>query len=91
VGIHVEMEENKWEGMLPMHDRTDDFYEFDEKNYCLIGRRTHKKFQLGDEIEVEVIRTNLEKKQLDFRIAGDEPKPERRQKNRQEKGRKRRR
>ena len=90
-GIYVEIEENKCEGMVPMHEMTDDFYEFDEKNYCLIGRRTHKKFQLGDEIEVEVIRTNLEKKQLDFRIAGDEPKMNGRPKNRQDKGRERRR
>ena len=73
-GIYVELEENKCEGMIPLHELTDDYYEFDEKNYCITGRRTHKKYQLGDEIEVQVVRANLERKQLDFRIAGEEPK-----------------
>ena len=55
-----------------MFELTDDFYEFDEKNYCIIGRRMHKKYQLGDTIEVEIARANLERKQLDFRIVGEE-------------------
>jgi ribonuclease R len=71
-GIYVELDENKCEGMIPLFELTDDFYEFDEKNYCIIGRRTHKKYQLGDVIEVEVARANLDRKQLDFRIVGEE-------------------
>ncbi len=67
-GIYVEIEENKCEGMVPLHELTDDFYQFDEKNYCITGRRTHRKYQLGDEVEIEILRANLEKKQLDFRI-----------------------
>jgi ribonuclease R len=46
-----------------------DFYEFDEKNYCLIGRRHHQKFSLGDPIKIKVARANLAKKQLDFVLA----------------------
>jgi len=76
-GIYVEIDENKCEGMVPLFELTDDFYEFDEKNYCIIGRRTHKKYQLGDVIEVEIARANLEKKQLDFRIVGEELPPQR--------------
>ena len=71
-GIYVELDENKCEGMIPMFELTDDFYDFDEKNYCIIGRRAHKKYQLGDLIEVEISRANLERKQLDFRIVGEE-------------------
>lgn len=71
-GIYVELDENKCEGMIPLHELTDDFYEFDEKNYCIIGQRSHKKYQLGDAIEVEIARANLDKKQLDFRIVGEE-------------------
>lgn len=90
-GIYVEIEENKCEGMVPMHELTDDFYEYDEKNYCIIGRRLHKKYQLGDDIEVEVVRANLEKKQLDFRIAGEEVKTNGRpKKNSFKKGRRKR-
>ena len=74
-GIYVELDENKCEGMVPMFELTDDFYEFDEKNYCIIGRRTHKKYQLGDPIDIEIARANLERKQLDFRIIGEELPP----------------
>jgi len=75
-GIYVELDENKCEGMVPLFELTDDFYEFDEKNYCIIGRRTHKKYQLGDVIDVEIARANLDKKQLDFRIVGEELPPQ---------------
>ncbi len=67
-GIYVEIEENKCEGMVPLHELTDDYYQFDEKNYCITGRRTHRRYQLGDEVEIEILRANLEKKQLDFKI-----------------------
>lgn len=68
-GLYVEINENKCEGMIAMRDLGDDFYEFDEKNYCLIGRRHHQKFSLGDPIKIKVARANLEKKQLDFVLA----------------------
>lgn len=67
-GIFVELVENKCEGLVSVRDLTDDFYELDEENYCIIGRRSHKRFQLGDSVKVEVYRTNLSKKQLDFRL-----------------------
>ncbi len=66
-GIYVELE-NKIEGMISLHGLDDDFYIFDEKNYAIIGRHTQKKYQLGDPIKIEVWRTNLERKQLDFRL-----------------------
>ena len=69
-GIFVELE-NKCEGMVSVSSLNDDFYIFDEKNYCLVGRHAHKKYQLGDEVKVEIIRANLEKKQLDFRLIKD--------------------
>ena len=65
-GLYVELNENKCEGMIPMRDLDDDYYEFDEKNYCLRGRRKNKTFSLGDAITIKVARANLEKKQLDF-------------------------
>lgn len=71
-GIFVEIIESKCEGLLPIRELTDDFYEFDEDNYCLIGRQSERKFQLGDELNVEVWRANLPKKQLDFRLVGIE-------------------
>ena len=68
-GIYCEIDENHCEGMVPMRDLDDDFYDFDEKNYCLVGRRCHRKYQLGDAIRIQVARANLEKKQLDFTLA----------------------
>lgn len=68
-GIYVEINENKCEGMVPMRDLGEDYYDFDEKNYCLIGRKCHQRFSLGDPVRIKVARANLEKKQLDFTIA----------------------
>lgn len=67
-GLYVELNENKCEGMIPIRDLDDDYYEFDEKNYCLRGRRKHRVYSLGDGITVRVARANLEKKQLDFQL-----------------------
>ncbi|MDP2338837.1 MAG: ribonuclease R [Bacteroidota bacterium] len=72
-GIYVELE-NKCEGMVPMSTLDDDFYIFDEKNYCLEGRHSHRIFQLGDVLKVEIARANLEKKQLDFRLIQENSK-----------------
>lgn len=68
-GIYAEIDENHCEGMVPMRDLDDDYYDFDEKNFLLRGRRHHHKYQLGDAIRIKVARANLEKRQLDFTIA----------------------
>lgn len=68
-GLYVEINENKCEGMIPIRDLDNDYYEFDEKNYCLIGRRHHQKYSLGDPIRIKVAKANLAKKQLDFTLA----------------------
>ena len=70
-GIYCEIDENHCEGMVPMRDLDDDYYDFDERNYCLVGRRHHQKYQLGDPIRIHVARANIEKRQLDFTLAGD--------------------
>ena len=67
-GLYVELNENKCEGMIPIRDLDDDYYEYDEKNYCLRGRRKKHTYSLGDAITVQVARANLEKKQLDFAL-----------------------
>ncbi len=68
-GIYAEIDENHCEGMVPMRDLDDDYYEFDEKNFLLRGRRHHHKYQLGDPIRIKVARANVEKRQLDFMLA----------------------
>ena len=67
-GIYAAIDENHCEGMIPMRDLSDDYYEFDERNFCLRGRRHHHRYQLGDAIEIQVAGANLEKRQLDFSI-----------------------
>ena len=67
-GLYVELNENKCEGLVPMRDLDDDYYEFDEKSYCLIGRRTKREYRLGDPITIKVASANLERKQLDFHL-----------------------
>jgi ribonuclease R len=73
-GIYAEIDENHCEGMIPMRDLDDDYYEFDERNFCLVGRRHHHKYQLGDAVRIKVAKANLEKKQLDFTIIEQEKK-----------------
>lgn len=68
-GLYVEINENKCEGMIPMRELDDDFYEFDEKNYRLVGRRTKREYRLGQPVAIQVARANLERRQLDFVFA----------------------
>ena len=68
-GIYAEIDENHCEGMVPMRDLNDDYYDFDERNFCLKGRRHHHKYQLGDPVRIKVARADLEKRQLDFVLA----------------------
>lgn len=65
-GLYVELNENKCEGLVPVRDLADDYYDFDEKNYSLVGRRNNTRYRLGDNVKVKVARANLERKQLDF-------------------------
>ena len=67
-GLYVEIDDNKCEGMIPLRDLEGDYYEFDEKNYCLRGRRYHHQYNLGDSVKVQVARADLYRKQLDFRL-----------------------
>jgi ribonuclease R len=68
-GLFVELSETKCEGMVSIRDLTGDFYFFDEKNYCITGMHSNKCYQLGGNIKIQVVRANLEKKQLDFKLA----------------------
>ena len=70
-GIYCEIDENHCEGMIPMRDLDDDYYDFDERNYCLVGRRKHHTYRLGDALRIKVARANLERKQLDFTLSDD--------------------
>ena len=67
-GLYVELNDNKCEGLVPIRDLDDDYYEFDDKNYCLLGRKTKRIYRLGDAITVKVAQANLERKQLDFAL-----------------------
>ena len=68
-GIYVEINENKCEGMIPIREMDDDFYELDEKNFRLVGRRTKREYRLGQPVSIQVARANLDRKQLDFTFA----------------------
>ncbi len=65
-GLYVEVDENMCEGMVPLRSLLDDYYEFDERNYCLVGRRYRRRYSLGDKVRIRVERANLERRQLDF-------------------------
>ena len=70
-GMYVEIEENKCEGMIRLRDISDDFYVLDEKNYCIVGQRKKRKYQLGDEVKIKVKKVDLSKRQIDFSLVQD--------------------
>lgn len=70
-GLYIEIKETKIEGMIAMRDLDDDFYVFDEANYCITGERNKKKFQLGNDIKVQLVKVNLQSRTLDFVPAED--------------------
>lgn len=69
-GIYVEIIENKCEGMVRIRDIKDDYYQFDQDEYALIGQATKNMYQLGDEVIVKVKQADLVKKHLDFSLIG---------------------
>jgi ribonuclease R/exosome complex exonuclease DIS3/RRP44 len=69
-GIYVEIIENKCEGMVRIRDIKDDYYNFDERQYAIVGERSKKTYQLGDEVFVMVKNTDLIKRHLDFSLIG---------------------
>jgi len=67
-GIYVEIVENQCEGIVNIRELGDDYYEYDEDNYCLRGRSTGKIYTLGDKVRIEVVKADLQKKQLDYKL-----------------------
>jgi ribonuclease R len=57
--------------MVSLRGLAGDFYEYDEDNYCIKGRRSGKKYQMGDPVKVEIVRVNMEKKQIDFSLVSE--------------------
>ena len=75
-GLYVELDENKCEGLVPVRDLNDQYYDFDEKNYCLIGHNTHVRYTLGDRVKIQVARADLDRRQLDFALVSDSGNPD---------------
>ena len=65
-GVYIELIDNHCEGMIKIKDFKDDYYVFDEKNYCIFGEETGKIYQLGDTLRIRVKNADLDRKQLDF-------------------------
>ncbi len=54
--------------MVSIKSIADDFYEFDEEEYMIVGRQSGRKFEIGDEINIEVVNANLSRRQLDYKL-----------------------
>ncbi len=72
-GVFVEITETKCEGMVRMADMKDDYYEFDERNYRIIGRRRKKIYRLGDNVEVRIKKTDVDRRLIDLMFSDEEP------------------
>ena len=71
-GFYVELNDTKCEGMVSLSELEGDYYEFDEENYCIVGRHHRRMYQLGDEVCIRVAKANLVARQLDFTLVGEE-------------------
>lgn len=67
-GFFCEIDSNHCEGLVSMHSLDDDYYELDEKNFSLVGRRHHRRYRLGDAVKIRVAKANIDKRQLDFEL-----------------------
>ncbi len=67
-GLFVELEEVYVQGLVHVSSMTDDYYRFDEKAHLLKGENTRKSYRLGDRVEVQVVRVDLERRQIDFAL-----------------------
>ncbi len=70
-GIFVDLKDLHCEGMVRVSDLNDDYYEYDEKRHCLVGRNHGKKYQLGKEIRVKVVKTDIKARQIDLKLVDD--------------------
>src|SRR5699024_4452689 len=70
-GIFVDLKDLHCEGMVRVSDLDDDYYEYDEKRHCLVGRNHGKKYQLGKELRVKVVRTDVKSRQIDLELVDD--------------------
>jgi ribonuclease R len=68
-GMYIEEKNTRCEGMIKLRDLKDDFYVLDQKNYCLLGEKTKKKYSLGDEVNFKVVSADMERKTLDYILA----------------------
>jgi ribonuclease R len=73
-GMFIELTENLAEGLIRLRDLENDFYEYNEKQYSLVGLRTGKVYRLGDKVKVQVIRVDETRHTIDFLLVEDEPK-----------------
>ena len=71
-GMYVEVDPTGIEGMVPLRTIRSDFYEFDEKRYRMVGKRTHKVIRLGDRVRIRVKNADLEQRLLDFELIEEE-------------------
>ena len=71
-GLYVELDDNHCEGLVPLRDLVGDYYEFDERNFCLVGRHEHRRYGLGGRVRIRVERANLDRRQLLFTLVDEE-------------------
>src|SRR5439155_19530972 len=67
-GLFVELDEIYVQGLVHVSSMTDDYYVFNEKAHALKGENTRKVYRLGDKVEVQVVRVDLERRQVDFAL-----------------------
>lgn len=70
-GIYVELKENKCEGLIGLRELSGDVFRFDKERYAVVGQRTGRKFRLGDELQVTIKSVDMDRRVVDFVLAGE--------------------
>ena len=66
-GIFVELPSSV-EGLVRLADMGDDYYNYDEENFCVLGERTKKMYKIGDSVRIKVVNVDIDRKEIDFKI-----------------------
>lgn len=81
-GVYVEIVDTKCEGMVRMSDLDDDYYEYDEKKYRIVGRKTGRVYRLGDKVVVRIKKTDIDRRLIDLLFVGRKPESDKQSKSR---------
>ncbi len=82
-GVYIELTDLLVEGMVHVRDMTDDYYEYDERKFSLIGYQNGRKYRPGDSVRITLVAARLESREIDLQFTDQRDMPRKRKKRRE--------